>query len=162
VLGDELVAGDVNQQVLLLEVLTDATGYAAQQAHGGGRDRGLRNENAGVEVALVDDVVESAHLLGADARRVRAEVDIDRAAVGLGGRVRFARQRSVLHLHDLGGAGLDFHFSAAVGRKQVLVKTGLEEQMSFRGLFHDANSSELEDHILRVAHRVGIFVAEVV
>ena len=114
VLGDELVAGDVDQQILFLEMLADATGHAAQQAYGGRRDRGLRDEDTGVEVALVDDVVESAHLLGADARRVRAEVDVDRAAVGLGGRVRFARQRSVLHLHDLGGAGLDFHLGAAV------------------------------------------------
>jgi hypothetical protein len=64
VLGDELVAGDVNKQVLFLEVLADTAGNTAQQTDGGWRDWSLRDEDSGVEVVFVDEVVEGADLLG--------------------------------------------------------------------------------------------------
>lgn len=66
VLGDQLMAGDVDEQILFLEVLADAAGDTGKQAHGGGRDRRLRDEDTGVEVVLIDKVVEGAHLLGSD------------------------------------------------------------------------------------------------
>ena len=66
VLGDQLVAGDVDEQILFLEVLADAAGDSGEQTHGRGRDRCLRDEDTGVEVVLIDKVVEGAHLLGSD------------------------------------------------------------------------------------------------
>lgn len=81
---DKLVAGDVHQEILLLEVLAEPAGDAAEQTDGGGRDRGLRDEDAGVVVLLVDQVVECANLLGADAGGVRTEFNVDGAALRLG------------------------------------------------------------------------------
>lgn len=112
---DKLVAGDVNEQILLLEVLADAAGQGTEEADGGGRDGGLGDEDARVEVVLVDEVVEGAHLLGADAAGVRAELDVDGTAVGLGRRVRFAREGGVFGGHGFCGTGLDLHLVATVG-----------------------------------------------
>ena len=67
VLGNKLVAGDVDKEILFLEVLADAAGDTAQQADGRGRDGGLGDEDSGVEVVFVDEVVEGANLLGSDA-----------------------------------------------------------------------------------------------
>lgn len=64
VLGDELVAGDVDEQILFLEVLADAAGDTAKQANSGRRDRSLRDEDSGVEVVFVNEMVEGADLLG--------------------------------------------------------------------------------------------------
>lgn len=66
VLGDQLVAGNVDEQILFLEVLANTAGDARKQAHGGWRDRRLRDEDTSVEVVLIDKVVEGAHLLGSD------------------------------------------------------------------------------------------------
>lgn len=82
-LRDELVTGDVDQQVLLLEMFTDAAGDAAQQAHGRRGDRGLRDEDSGVEIVFIDKVVELADLLRAHAASVDAEINVDGTAVGL-------------------------------------------------------------------------------
>ena len=90
-LRDEFVASNVDQQILLLEVFADAAGDTAQQAHGGGGDRGLGNENSGVEVVFVDKVVECADLFGTYTRGVGAEFNVDSPAIGLRVRVRFAR-----------------------------------------------------------------------
>lgn len=108
------MAGDVDQQILLLEMLADAAGHAAQQAHSGRRDGSLGDEHAGVEVVLVDEVVEGTHLLGADTGRVRAEFNVDGTAVGLGVRVGFAGQGGVFRLHGFRRPGADFHLVAAV------------------------------------------------
>lgn len=113
-LGNQFVAGDVNKKILFLEVLADAAWDTGKKAHGRGRDRGLRDEDAGVEVVLINQMVEGAHLLGSDTRGIGAEVDVDCAAVGLGVWVCFAGQWCVLHLHGLSGASLDFHLGAAV------------------------------------------------
>lgn len=118
-LRHQLVPGDVDQQILLLEVFADAPGDAAEQAHGGRRDGRLRDEDAGVEVVLVDEVVEGADLLRADAGRVGAEFDVDGAAVGLGVGVRFAGQGGIFGLHGFGGTRADFHFIAAVPDETV-------------------------------------------
>lgn len=64
VLGDELVAGDVDEQILFLEVLADAAGDTAKQTNSGRRDRSLRDEDSGVEVVFVNEMVEGADLLG--------------------------------------------------------------------------------------------------
>lgn len=90
-LRDEFVARNVNEQILLLEVFANTAGDTAQQAHGGGGDRGLSDENSGVEVVFVDKVVECADLLGTHTRGVGAEFNVDSSAVGLRVRVRFAR-----------------------------------------------------------------------
>lgn len=84
VLGNQLVARNIDQQILFLEMLADVVGETGEQTDGGRRDGGLRDEESSVDVALADDVVEGAHLLGADARGVGAEVHVDYAAVGLG------------------------------------------------------------------------------
>jgi len=110
------VPGDVDQQILLLEMLADAAGDAAEQAHGRRRDGRLRDEDARVVVVLVDEVVEGADLLGPDARRVRAELDVDGAAVRLRVGVGFGREGGVLLQHGLRGARADFHLVAAVVR----------------------------------------------
>ena len=81
------MAGDVDQQILLLEMLTDTAGDPAEQTHSRWRDRGLCDEHARVEVVLVDKVVERADLLRTHARRIGAELDIDSPAVRLGLRV---------------------------------------------------------------------------
>lgn len=120
VLGDQFVAGDVDEQILFLEVLTDAARDAGKQAHGRGRDRGLRDEDTGVEVVLIDKVVEGAHLLCSDSRGVGAEVDVDCTAVWLGVWVSFAGKCCVLQFHGIGGAGLDFHLGATVVAEQFV------------------------------------------
>lgn len=90
-LRDEFVASNVDQQILFLEVFADAAWDTAQQAHGGGGDRGLGDENSGVEVVFVDKVVECADLLGTHTGGVGTEFNIDSPAVGLRVGVRFAR-----------------------------------------------------------------------
>lgn len=113
-LRDKFVAGNVDQQILLLEMLTDAAGDTVQQANGRGRDRSLSDKDTGVEVVLVDEVVERADLLRAYAGRVRAEFNVDGSAVGLGFGVGFAGEWSVFGLHCFCGTGADFHLVATV------------------------------------------------
>lgn len=112
---------DVNQQILLLEMLADTARDTAQQTHGGRGDRGLGDEHAGVEVVLVDDMVEGAHLLGTDAGRVGAEFNVDDSAVGLGVRVGVGLDGRVFVLHSLRGASLDFHLVAAAQKLRRIV-----------------------------------------
>ena len=90
-LGDQLVARDIDKQILFLKVFADATGNAAQEAHGRRRDGSLGDEYAGVEILLVDEMVEGADLLGSHAGHVDAEFDVDGAAVGLRVWVCFCR-----------------------------------------------------------------------
>lgn len=85
------MASNVNEQILLLEVFANTARNAAQQAHSGGGDRSLGDENSGVEVVFVDKVVECADLLGTHTRGVGAEFNVDGSAVGLRVGVRFAR-----------------------------------------------------------------------
>lgn len=98
-LRHQLMPRDVDQQVLFLEVLADAARHAGQEADGGGGDGDLGDEDAGVVVLFVDEVVELADLLGADARGVGAEFDEDGAAVGLGLGVGFGWAGGVFGEH---------------------------------------------------------------
>lgn len=77
---------DVDQQILLLERLDDVRLHGGDDFQGCGRDGGLRDEDAGVELVLVDVLGEGAHLLDADAG-VGAEFDPDGADLRERGRV---------------------------------------------------------------------------
>lgn len=85
------MASNVNEQILLLEVFANTAGDTAQQAHGGGGDWGLGDENSSVEVVFVNKVVECADLLSTHTRGVGAEFNVYSSAVGLRVGVRFAR-----------------------------------------------------------------------
>lgn len=98
---------DVNQKILFLEMLADAAGDAAEKTDSGGRNGRFGDENARVEVALIDRVVERAHLLGTDTAVIRAEFDVDCATVRLGLAVGGCGEGSVFRLHGFGRAGLD-------------------------------------------------------
>lgn len=62
-LGNELMAGDVDEQILFLEVLADPTRHTIEHADGGWRDGGLSDKDSGMVVPFVDEVVEGADLL---------------------------------------------------------------------------------------------------
>ena len=151
-LRDQLVPSDVDQQILLLEMLADTAGDTAQQTHSGRGDRGLGDEHAGVEVVLVDNMVEGAHLLGTDTGRVGAEFNVDGSAVRLGVRVRVGLEGRVFEVHGLRGASLDFHLVPAAQKLRRIVS----------GLF----SWEVENvhvvwgRILWVSKGIGVFLSE--
>ncbi len=98
---------DVNQKILFLEMLADAAGNAAEKTDSGRGNGRFGDENARVEVALIDGVVEGAHLLGTDAAVIGAEFDVDCATVRLGLAVGRCGERRVFRLHGFGRAGLD-------------------------------------------------------
>lgn len=88
--GNELVARDVDQQILLLEVFTNAAGNTIEQTHCRGRDGSLSDENSGMKIVLVHEMVECADLLRTHTGGIRAEFDVDGSAVGLRFGVRLA------------------------------------------------------------------------
>lgn len=98
---------DVNQKILFLEMLADAAGDPVEKAHSGGRDWRFSDEDAGVEVAFIDGVVERAHLLGTDTAVIGAEFDVDCATVRLGLAVGGCGEGRVFRLHGFGRAGLN-------------------------------------------------------
>lgn len=73
-LGHELMVGDVDEQILLLEGLNDGGQHDGDDLQGGGRDGCLGDEDASVEIVLVDVLGKGAHLLDPDGR-LRAEFD---------------------------------------------------------------------------------------
>lgn len=113
--GHELVVRDVDQQVLLLERLDDVRLDGGDDLERGGGDGGLRDEDARVELVLVDVLGEGAHLLDADAG-VGAEFDPDGADLRERGRVGFRGEGGVFGEHGVGGFEGGVHFlAAAVG-----------------------------------------------
>lgn len=76
VLGHELVMGDVDQQILLLKGLDDGGQHDGDDLQGRGRDGCLGDEDAGVEIVLIDVLGKLSHLLDPDGR-VGAELDPD-------------------------------------------------------------------------------------
>lgn len=113
--GHELVVRDVDQQVLLLERLDDVRLDGGDDLERGGGDGGLRDEDARVELVLVDVLGEGAHLLDADAG-VGAEFDPDGADLRERGRVGFRGESGVFGEHGVGGFEGGVHFlAAAVG-----------------------------------------------
>ena len=79
----QLMMRNIHQQILLLERLDNRREHDGDDFERGGRDGGLRDEDAGVEFVLGDVVGEGAHLLDADAG-VGGEFDPDGADLGLG------------------------------------------------------------------------------
>ena len=103
---------NIHQQILLLERFDDGRENDGDDFERGGRDGGLRDEDAGVEFVLVDVLGESAHLLDADAG-VGGEFDPDGADLGLRVRVRFCGYGGVLGEHGVGGSEGGVHLLAA-------------------------------------------------
>lgn len=103
---DQFMARDINQQILLAEMLTDPPRDARKKSYSGGGDRCLCDEDPRMEIVLVDEVVECAHLFRSHSGRVGAEFDVHGAAVGDG--VGFLVERRVFLGHCFRGAGDDF------------------------------------------------------
>lgn len=103
---------NIHQQILLLERLNDGREHDGDDFERGGRDGGLRDEDARVEFVLGDVVREGAHLLDADAG-VGGEFDPDGADLGLGGGLGFGGYGGVFGDHGVRGAEGGVHFLAA-------------------------------------------------
>lgn len=101
-----------------MERLDDGRENDGDDFQRGGRDGGLRDEDAGVEFVLTDVLGEGAHLLYADAD-VGGEFDPDGADLGLRVGVGFGGYGGVFCKHGVGGSERGVHFLAAGGRVSV-------------------------------------------
>ena len=91
-------------------MFTNMTNSTVQQTNSGGRNGCTSNEYAGMVVSFVNEVVELAHLFGADTARVFAKLDKYLAAVGdWVGVARAFLKRGVFGFHGFGGDGSDCH-----------------------------------------------------
>lgn len=117
-LGHQLMMGNVDQQVLLLERLDNTRQHDRHNFKSGGRDGGLGDENPGVEVMLVDVLGKGAHLFYAD-RGFGGEFNPNSADCGDGRRVGSSGEGRVFGHH--GGCGFEGggHFFAAEGGRQL-------------------------------------------
>ena len=106
-LGHELVVGDVDEQVLLLEGLDHARQHSGDDLEGRGRDGDLGDEDAGHEVVGVHVLAEGPHLLDADGLVVGEfhPNGPDGRGSGVG--------EGVLFDHERGGVGLEGEFAAS-------------------------------------------------
>lgn len=80
-LGDELMVGDVDNKFGFEEMLAVAPWDGVEQITGGRGDGRVCDEDAAVEVLLVDSVEEFTDLFCTDALVARAVFYVDRAAV---------------------------------------------------------------------------------
>ena len=103
VLGHELVVGDVDEEVLLLERFDDVGQHDGDDLQRGGRDAGLADENAGEEIVLGDVLGKGAHLLDPDGQ-LGGEFDPDGADLRRGRRVSRRGERGVFGQHGRRGA----------------------------------------------------------
>ena len=108
----QLMMRNIDQQILLLEGLDDGGENDGDDLERGGGDRGLCDEDAGLEFVLVDVLGEGAHLLYAYAR-VRGEFDPDGADLGLRGGFGFRGYGGVFCKHGVGGFEGGVHLLAA-------------------------------------------------
>ena len=123
-LGHELVVRDVDEQVLFLESLDDGREDDGDDFERRGRDAGLADEDAGVEVVLADVLGEGAHLLDADGG-FGGEFDPDGADLGEWGRGRVRGQWGVFLEHAGRGFEGCGHF-APVWRAAGIGEPGTE------------------------------------
>lgn len=84
-LGDQLVAGDVHEEILLQEHLdVGVVASTIDDATGLGGDGAVGDHDARLVAVLVAEGDKLLHLLHTDAARVGDEFDVDRADVDLG------------------------------------------------------------------------------
>lgn len=91
-------------------MFTNMTNSTVQQTNSGGRNGCTSNEYAGMVISFVNEVVELAHLFGADTAGVFAKLDKYLATVGdWVGVARAFLKRGVFGFHGFGGDGSDCH-----------------------------------------------------